>query len=168
MTHWKKVINHDYINEGDLDSGTIIATIKEIKLQEITSAGGKKDEKHVLHFVETNVKPLILSAKENFKSLEKVAGSPHIENWIGVKIEIWYNPNVKFGRETVGGVRIKPTAPVIQKPTAPVIQKPAIPESMWNAAQEKMKSGTTSVEAIEKNYTLTPEQKQILNSLKSK
>lgn len=160
MTHWKKVINHNYINEGDLDSGTIIATIKEIKLQEIISAGGKKEEKHVLFFVEPNVKPMILSAKENFKSLEKVAGSPYIENWRGVKIEIWYNSNVKFGRETVGGVRIKPTAPVIQKP--------AIPENMWIAAQEKMKAGTTSIEAIEKNYSLTPEQKQILNNLKSK
>jgi hypothetical protein len=160
MTHWKKVIDHNFINEGDLDGGTIIATIKEIKLEEITSTGGKKDQKHVLHFAEPNIKPLILSAKENFKALEKVSGTPHIENWAGVKIEIWYNPNVKFGRETVGGVRIKPTAPVIQKP--------AIPESMWTAAQQKMSKGETSIEAIEKNYTLTSEQKQILNNLKPK
>jgi hypothetical protein len=158
MTHWKKVIDHNFINEGDLDAGNIIATIKDIKLEEITSAGGKKDQKHVLHFVEPNVKPLILSAKENFKNIEKVAGTPHIESWAGVKIEIWYNPNVKFGRETVGGVRIKPTAPKIQKPI--------LPDAKFEAAKISLSKGETTIENICKYYDLTDEQNKILSNIK--
>ena len=57
-THWKKLIDHNFINEGDLDNGNIIATIKSVALEEVKNPKGKKDDLHILRFQEPNIKPL--------------------------------------------------------------------------------------------------------------
>jgi len=151
-THWRKIINQDYLNESDFynengDVITLIANIKSIKEQKVTNPGGKTDELLVLSFNEC--KPLIMSAKINFKNIESALKTPFIEEWIGKAIEIYYDPNVKFGRDKVGGVRIKPVAP-----------KSVLPELTethphFNAIKDAIASGARTLDQIKRKFILT-------------
>jgi len=155
-THWKKIINHDYINEGDLSEKNLIATIKSVALREVKNAKGKTEDMHVLDFVEKNIKPMILSAKQNFKNIESATGTPYIEDWVGKKIEIYYDPNVMFGREKVGGVRISPIAP----------KKPQLTKEMpaYAKAVQMMKENKMTLEVVKGHYEVSAELETEINN----
>lgn len=160
-THWKKIINHDYLNEGDLDGKKLIATIKSVALKEVKGSKGKTEELHVLDFMESTIKPMILSAKQNFKNIESATGTPYIEDWVGKKIEIFYDPNVMFGREKVGGVRISPIAP----------QKPKLTKEMpaYSKIVKSLKDGKTTWDIVREHYEITSDiETEINNELNPK
>lgn len=110
-THWKKLTNPNYLGAYALEPGEEpIYTIKEIKREIVTGQGGNKEDCPVLYFHE-DVKPLILNST-NFKNLERRFNSKFVEDWIGGKIQLYNDPTVRFGKEVVGGLRIRPRAPV--------------------------------------------------------
>lgn len=154
-THWKKIVDNDYLNEGDLDAGNIIATIESIDVQEITNPTGKTEVKHVIKFKEKNVKPMVLSAKQNFKNIASATGTPYIEEWSGKKIEIYYDPNVRFGSQKVGGVRVSPNTPKKPKLTK---QMPAYAKVVLSLKDKK-----TTWEIVKEHYEITPELETEIN-----
>lgn len=92
LTHWKKLVNPDYLGAYSLptdESGKpkdIILTIDKVVRELVTSEGGKKEECTILHFKE-NQKPMILN-RTNSKTISKLYGTPYIEQWGGLKIKI--------------------------------------------------------------------------------
>lgn len=109
-THYRKLLNPDYLGEYEFAPGEEkLVTIRTVDINEITGTGGKKDNKPVMHFVE-QVKPLILNST-NFKMLTKLFKSPYIEDWAGKQIVLYGDPTVTFGKEVVGGVRIRKELP---------------------------------------------------------
>lgn len=110
-THWKKLTNPNYLGSYAFEEGKdLFCTIKSVGNEIVTGEGGRKEECTVCHFIE-NVKPMILN-KTNMKSMQKLFGTPYVEDWAGKKIQIYVDPKVKFGRETTGGLRIRENAPV--------------------------------------------------------
>jgi len=163
LTHWKKLIDNDYINEGDLfdDYGKpmkIVATITEITKEKVTNPRGMSEDKPVIHFKEC--KPMVLSAKENFENLEKVTGSKFHQQWVGKQVKIWYNPDVKFGGKKVGGVRIWP-----RKPEKPKLTKS---DTRVQKIRERLEQGRATIEDIQKYFDvetdLLTELKNITNA----
>jgi hypothetical protein len=152
-THWRKFINDTYLNESDFfhpETGeiiTIVGTISEIKTQKVTNPSGKSDELPILHFNEC--KPLVLSAKINFKNIESALKSSFIEDWNGKKIELFYDPSVKFGSQRVGGVRVKPVAPKTNK------QVLTEDHEHFKSIREAIASGTRNIEQIKRKFELT-------------
>lgn len=139
-THWKKLTNPDYIGAYAFQPGERkIVTIKTAQQQTVKNAQGS-DDCLVVTFAEKE-KPLICNVT-NAKSISKVAGSSFIEEWIGVKIELFVAQVSAFG-DTVEAVRVKSTAPVIKKP--------AMTEAQKRSAAEK---GATR-ELVEKHYSIT-------------
>ena len=107
-THWKKLINPDYLGAYSLEAGNdMILTIKSVKREMITGTGGKKEECPVCHWQE-NQKPMILNVT-NMKSIAKMYG-PYIENWAGKRVQI-YASTTKFGGDTVECLRIRKNPP---------------------------------------------------------
>ena len=107
-THYKKLINPDYLGAYSLDPGKdMILTIKEVKREMITSTGGKKEECPVCHWQE-NQKPMIMNVT-NMKTIAKLYG-PYIEQWPGKKVQI-YASTTKFGGDTVECLRIRKDPP---------------------------------------------------------
>ena len=108
--HWKKLVSDPkYLGAADLEgmpeiAGTISGTAKEM----VQNASGRV-EKTVLHF-EENMKPLVLNAT-NSKIITKLAGTPMVEGWKGIKIQLYFDPKVKFAGDMVGGVRVRPYPP---------------------------------------------------------
>lgn len=109
-THWKKMTNPNYLGDYSLpQGGDLVATIDFVKQEKVTGVGGKSEVEVVAHF-KNGVLPMILN-KTNMKTIQKLFKSPYIEDWAGRAIQIYYDPTVKFGRETVGGLRIRNFVP---------------------------------------------------------
>lgn len=110
LTHWKKLMNPDYLGGYALTPGQdIIATIKSVGNEEVTGTDGKKEICSVIHFVE-DVKPMILNATNN-KTIAKLFKTPYIEQWTGKKIQIYTAKVTAFGQEW-DALRIRPFLPV--------------------------------------------------------
>ena len=109
-TPWKKLQNKDYLGECDFLPGEEkVVTIAAITTNEITGTGGEVSNKPIMKFSEP-VKPLIVNTT-NFKTMQKLFQSRYVEDWLGKQVILYGDPSVKFGREVVGGVRVKSVLP---------------------------------------------------------
>lgn len=108
-THWKQLVNQDYIGAYALNGADLTLTIREVRRELVVGANGKKEDCMVLHWDERNYKPMILN-RTNAKSITKLLGSAYINDWAGHKVTI-YPTTTKFGGEVVECLRIRPTLP---------------------------------------------------------
>jgi len=53
---------------------------------------------------------MILNAT-NSKTMRKLTGSAFIDDWTNVRVTVYVDPNVRFGKETMEGLRINPNPP---------------------------------------------------------
>lgn len=155
-THWKKLTHPDYIGAYELMDGgankELTVTIEKVVRQMVQGADGKKEECTVAH-LKAGVKPFILNAT-NQKIMSKLFGSPFIEDWQGRKM-ILYVAKVKAFGDTVDALRVKTTAPELPELT-PTHEK-------WEGAKTALKAGNTTIEAIRKQYKLSPANEKLLN-----
>ena len=120
QTHWKKLINPDYIGAYALDPGKDLnVQISAVKREMITGADGKKEECTIAYLV--GQKPMILNVT-NCKSIEKLYG-PYIEEWSGKFITLYVSKVRAFG-ETVDALRIRNRVPTIKSYTCSECGKP--------------------------------------------
>lgn len=119
-THWKKLYNPNYFGCWCFEPGKdMVLTIHHVAQELVCDEKGKQEQCMVIHFAEPGAKPLICN-KTNSKSIEKQSGSPYIEDWAGIRIQLYADHNVRFGKERVDGVRIRPRVTMGQEP-APVL-----------------------------------------------
>ena len=105
-THWKKLTNPDYLGAFAFDQGEEkTVTIESVVEETVMGGDGKPSECMVLHFKEQDIKPLILN-KTNAKTIERLSGSPYIEDWQGMKIVLVVRTVSAFGDE-VDAIRVK-------------------------------------------------------------
>ena len=108
-THWKKLINPDYLGAYSLDPGTdMILTIRQVRKEMITGADGKKEECIVCYW-EEDQKPMILNVT-NCKTISKLLQTPYIERWAGHRVQIGAEMVSAFG-EKVEALRIRKRLP---------------------------------------------------------
>ena len=114
MTHWKQLANYDYLGAYSLENGKDkTVTIKKIAQELVTGNAGRKENCIVAYFSDEE-KPMILN-KTNCKTIQKIYGTPLIEEWIGKKITLYASTTTLAG-ETVECLRIRPYPPVADKP----------------------------------------------------
>ena len=98
-THWKKLTNPDYLGAYALEDGKdMIVTIKNVSVQSIMGQNGQKEDAIVCEL--EGVKPMILN-KTNMKRIEKVTGTPYIEDWAGHDIQLYTELVSAFGTTTI-------------------------------------------------------------------
>ena len=108
-THWKKLINPDYLGAYSLDPGKdMVLTIRQVKKEMVTGADGKKEECIVCYWQEDQ-KPMILNVT-NCKMIAKLLKTPYIELWAGHRIQIGAEVVSAFG-EKVEALRVRKTLP---------------------------------------------------------
>jgi len=118
-THYRKAFNSPYLSSGDIVEPTIL-TIDKAELL-IDQTKRTKDKFNTIFFIEKEIrqgeklKPMILNAT-NSRTMKDLAGSPFLNDWGGVSITVYVDPNVKMMGETVDGLRINKAAPRLQKP----------------------------------------------------
>jgi hypothetical protein len=108
-THWKKNFNYDYMGAYSLPEGKdVVVTIKSTKKELVKGAKGKKEECFVVYFSDSD-KPMILN-KTNCRIIEKLYGSPFIEDWGGKKIQLYCAKVDAFG-DTTEALRVRDFKP---------------------------------------------------------
>jgi len=98
-----------YLDSSTLPNEGVVVTIKSIKTESILNPRTFKEAECKVMYFEEIKWGMVLGAKINRKTLVGMVKDSSAE-LIGKKIVIYKDPNVKFGRETVGAVRIKRTA----------------------------------------------------------
>ena len=112
-THWKKNFNYNYLGAYSLTAGKdMIVTIKDTKIEMVKNQKGENEQCFTCYFNESP-KPMILN-KTNCKAIEKLYGTPIIEEWVGKKIQLYSAQVRAFGQET-DCLRIRDFKPESQK-----------------------------------------------------
>lgn len=157
QTDWRKYRKSTHLASADLDAMEtdkipLIFTIKDVKYEQGVDVSGTKQDGIFCYFVEP-IKPLKLNSTNNkilagFAKKDGLIGKEcHvIENWRGMRIELYIDRNVKMMGAITDGVRIKPIQPIVKV-------KPVFTESNFEAA----KKAKATIETIEKSYSITEE-----------
>lgn len=109
-THYRKVFDSPYLSSADIVEPTTL-TIARVT-QEVDKTKKTKDFFNTAYFAERELrpgeklKPMILNAT-NSKEMAKITGSPFIEDWQGVRIIVYVDKAVRFGKDTVEGLRLR-------------------------------------------------------------
>lgn len=162
-TDWRKYRKSTHLASADLDAMEtdnipLIFNIKDVKYETGVDVSGTKMDGVFCHFVEP-IKPLKLNSTNNkilagFAKKNGLIGKEcHIiENWKGMRIELFVDRNVKMMGAITDGVRIKPLQPVEKV-------KPNFTEGMF----EKARDQKATIESIKKNYNVTKEIEDLWN-----
>jgi len=159
-THWKKAFTSNFLSSSDIENESLKLTIENVRYEECVTASGKKPC-NVAHFTDISYKPMILNVG-NAKIVKKFAkNSTFIEDWNNIEIEIYVNQNVRFGKETVEGLRIKPVQPT-KKAKLTVLTVENVSKAI-----AFLKEDEKTMEDLKKFYSITSEiEAKIVEGLK--
>jgi hypothetical protein len=125
-THYRKAFDSPYLASADIVEPTVL-TVKCVKL-EPDRTKKTKDKFNTAYFAEKEIrpgeplKPMILNAT-NSKTMKGLTGSAFIDDWNDVRVTIYVDAGVKFGKDTVEGLRISPQPPAVRKTLTPAMTK---------------------------------------------
>lgn len=111
LTHYRKAFDSPYLSSADIVGPTAL-TIKSVRF-EPDRTKKTKDSFNTAHFTEKEIrpgeklKPMILNAT-NSKMLAKITGTPFIEEWSDIAVTVYVDKAVRFGKDTVEGLRLAP------------------------------------------------------------
>jgi hypothetical protein len=109
-THYRKAFDSPYLSSADIVE-PIVLTVDHVSL-EPDRTKKTKDVFNTAHFVEKEIrpgetlKPMILNAT-NSKTMKGLTDSPYINDWNNIQVTVYVEHGVKFGRETMDGLRIR-------------------------------------------------------------
>lgn len=155
-THYRQAFDSPYLSSADIVD-PVVLTIQRVELLD-DKTKKTKDKFNTAFFAEKEIrpgetlKPMILNAG-NSRVMKDLSGSAFIDDWNNIPVKIYVDHAVKFGRDTVEGLRIANEKPRAAKPRI-VAGSPA-----WtNAIAAYKRDGNFG--AIEKRATLTDEDKE--------
>lgn len=156
-THYRKAFNSPYLSSADIVEPTVL-TVSHVRL-EPDKTKKSKDLFNTAYFTEKEIrpgellKPMILNAT-NSRTMKNLTGSAFIDDWNNVSVTVYVDPNVRFGRDTVEGLRISTERPRTNK-------KELTPEmtAQWESAIAAYKRDG-NFDAIERRVTLSDDNKQ--------
>ena len=108
-THYRKAFDSPYLSSADVVE-PINLTIAKVTLESDRS-NKTKDAFNTAHFKEKLIngfalKPMILNAT-NSKMLFGLTTSHFLEDWSGVRICVYVEHNIRFGKDTTDGLRLR-------------------------------------------------------------
>lgn len=121
-THYRKAFNSPYLSAADITEPTVL-TIKKVAL-DADKTKKTKEAFNTAYFVEKEIrageplKPMILNAG-NSKTIKALSGSAFIEDWVNLRVTVFVDHSVRFGKDTVEGLRISTLVPELRKTITP-------------------------------------------------
>jgi hypothetical protein len=148
------------------EKGKCIVTIRDTYYSKAEVINGKKVGENVNgkvvdgYFIlfKEDLKPMMVNSgnRKKINMLVKMAkncsnsDSRNIGNWIGMQIELLYDPNIFFGKEQTGGIVVS-DKPVIKTKTA-------LTDAQFDKALVSITNGTFTAEKLKEDFILTDEQ----------
>lgn len=158
-THYRKAFNSPYLSSADIVEPTIL-TIDRVVLESDKSKK-TKDSFNTAYFIEKQIregeplKPMILNA-HNSKILKNMTGSSFIDDWNNLPVTIYVDGNVRFGRETVEGLRIRQESPNVRR-------KLVQGSVMWTNAVTAFKRDG-NLDAVKKRVDIDPADEKLIEA----
>lgn len=122
MTHYRTLYSRDYLASFDLGGKDIVVEIVKVvpvKLRKIKDKRETIEQRPVLYFRGRENGPGMVLNPTNGKTMLAMYGA-HIEDWIGKKVTLYVDHNVRLGGGIVDGLRIRPVKPKGEAVTPPV------------------------------------------------
>lgn len=157
-THYRKAFDSPYLSSADIVEPTTL-TVKEVRL-ETDRTKKTKDLFNTAYFVEQEIrkgeklKPMILNAT-NSKTMKKLTDSPFIDDWKNIKVTVYVDHNVRFGKETMDGLRISPN-----KPNQRSVLTPDLTKNWESAKAAYLRDG--NLKAVLARVDMSPEHQEQL------
>ena len=100
------VLSEHFKSEDVRDEGDYVLTVKAYELREFPREGKAAPErKYALSFVEEERK--LFCNKTAVRTL-RTAWSNDLDDWVGRRLRLYYDPDIYFGERKVGGLRVEP------------------------------------------------------------
>lgn len=113
--HWRNLSDTSHLRaEIFLPGEEKVLTIAKVVREEVNNGNGKKEERPVAYFMETNILPMVLNVT-NCKVIEKIYDTGNVNDWVGKKIQV-YTTKTKVGKENVPCLRVRPYVPTSSTP----------------------------------------------------
>lgn len=115
-----EMIESKYLKQSDVHEDTLV-TVERVGKANVAREGDEPEYKWLVRFAEFK-KPMVLNST-NIKRLAKACDSDDTDEWIGKTVVLYVDPDVEFGGNVVGGLRIRaakkevPVRQVQPKPT---------------------------------------------------
>jgi hypothetical protein len=118
---YKKFVgNATYLRKEDL-SEPVDTTLLWIK-EETVTAPGKDTKTRLVAYFDGLSKGLVINTA-NAEILAELTGTDDYEKWADTPVQLYVDPDVKYGGKKIGGIRIrKPTSVPVQEPE--LVQNP--------------------------------------------
>lgn len=117
MAKISEMLPSSYLKQSDFNETGLIVTVSRIEHKNVAPPDAPEENKWVLHFSEFD-KGMVLNST-NIQAAAKACGSDDTDEWIGKEIIVYVDPNVSYGGQIKGGLRIKrfasPASPVAAK-----------------------------------------------------
>ena len=109
-THYRKVFKSDHLGVADLeefkeDGSDLIFTISHVKQVYGAKVAGRTIDANIAYFKE-NIKPMVVNSINSKALKDLCGGSPFVEDWINIDVQLYIDATAKLKGEVVGGVRI--------------------------------------------------------------
>lgn len=164
-THFRTFSNSKHLASDDLlGMDGIKVTIDQVRVGRDLNKR-KTGDLPICRFKERMIRPgeqlktMILNAT-NMRVLEDITGSPYLEDWDGVEIEIYVDNKVRFGNELVDGLRFRKPAINPELAQKEVLDSERIPKMI-----EYVIGGGMTLEQVYQRYAITNEQTNEINKL---
>src|SRR3990167_521100 len=99
-----EMIDSKYLKQSDVDADTLVTVVKVGKAN-VAREGDEPEYKWLIRFSEFK-KPMVLNST-NIKRLAKACASEDTDDWTGKQVVLYVDPDVEFGGNVVGGLRIR-------------------------------------------------------------
>ena len=104
MRTYDKYRNTKFIQKSDVERGALV-TIDRITEENVAPEYQAEEIKYVIHFKE-DYKPWAPGI-EVLETIKQIAGTGNVDDWSGTQLVLFIDPDVKFGRKRVGGIRCR-------------------------------------------------------------
>lgn len=157
MAHWRNLMkDNKYLGAWDLEvNGKYeqkLVTIDKIYQDTFVGEMGKEDKVFVK--LKEFDKPMVCN-RSNFKRLETFFGSFDFNDYLNKQI-VLSTEKVKSPQGMVDALRFS---------TRPLPKLPQLPDDKLESAVNAVKAGSTSIDKIQKQYSLTAEQLKALQDV---
>jgi len=108
MRNYDKHRSTKFIQKSEIENsphGGLLVTIKEVAEENVAPEYKAEEIKYVIYFEEA-YKPWTPGI-ETPEVIKQIAGTGNVDDWPGIKLVLFVDPNVKFGRKMVGGIRCR-------------------------------------------------------------
>lgn len=109
MPDLSQMFESKYLKADDFPEPALV-TIHGFKRMNMAKEGEGPRYKWLCKFKEFD-KPMVAN-KTNLKRMAKIFDSENTDNWIGKRVELFYDENVEMAGEIVGGLRVRKPSPL--------------------------------------------------------